>query len=119
MCKIGSREVGILLIRRWLQQAGGVHPLAAFGLDQIMAAENVGDPQLGGLEVDPFDLFDDLEDRVPATLRDARTEGSRLALVPAPGGVLIRVIGIGAGDVRCAVLPRDPQGCEDSPSPRP
>ena len=77
-----------------------------------MAAEDLGDPQLGGLEVDALDAHDDVEDRVPATLLDAGAEGPGLALVPAPGGILVRVIGIGQRDVRRAVLPGDPERAE-------
>ena len=59
-----------------------------------------------------LDAFDDFEDRVPATLRDARTEGSCLVHVPPPGGVIVRVIGVRATDVRRAVLPTDAECAE-------
>jgi hypothetical protein len=110
MCKIRARETRILLIRRWLQQADGVHPLAAFGLDQITAAEDLGNAQLGRLELEVLDPHDNINDRV-RTL-DAGAEGSALALVPAPGGVVVRVIGVRATDVRRAVLPRDAECAE-------
>ena len=54
MGEIAAPELLVALIGRWLQQARGVHRLVAppFGLDQVMAAEDLGDAQLGGLEVD-------------------------------------------------------------------
>ena len=84
--------------------------LAIPDLDQIVAAEDLGDTQLGRLELDALDPHDDVEDRVRSL--DAGAVGPGLPLMPAPGRVLIGVIGIGAGYVLCAALPRDAERCE-------
>jgi hypothetical protein len=105
-------ELIITLIGRRLEQARRVHRLdPSAALDQISAAENLGDAQLGRGEVEALGLHDDVEDRVPAPL-DARAIRPRLGPVPAPGRVVIGMSGVWAADVRRAVLPGDPERVE-------
>jgi hypothetical protein len=113
MCKIGARETRILLIRRRLEQPRGAHEsmrLAVLVHDQVIAPQNLGNAHLGRLEVDALDVHDDVENRM-RTL-DAGAEGFCLVHVPPPGGMVVRVIGVGARDVRRAVLPTDAECAE-------
>ena len=109
MGQVPARELVISLIGRWPQQARRVHRLVALVSrpDQVVELQDLGDAQLGGLEVHALDLHDDVKDRVRALL-DTSAIRPRLGLIPAPRRVLVRVIGIRAADVRRAVLPGDP-----------
>ena len=51
-------------------------------------------------------------DAVSVEVLDAGTKGFRLALVPAPGRVLILMVGIRTMNVRRAVLPGNPERFE-------
>ena len=108
MREVRGRQSIIALIARRLEQAGRIHTLMCLGgflLDQVVATQDLGDPQLGCLEVHALDMHYDVEDRVRALGAGAVRLGP--ALVPAPGWVPVRVIAIRATDVRRAVLPGD------------
>jgi hypothetical protein len=99
------RQVFVLLIRRWPEQASRIHRLTAWRPDQIVELQDLGDPQLGRIELETFDMHHHHEDRMWA---NAGAVSATLALVPAPRRVLVVVVRIRTVDVRRAVLPGDP-----------
>jgi len=56
------------------------------------------------------DLHYDVEYRMRTV--DTAAVGARLALVPAPRGMIVSMLTVGAGDVRLALAPLDPQRVE-------
>jgi hypothetical protein len=98
------------------QQTSGVGFLPdtiAGDFDQVIAAQQLGSAELGGGEVEPFDLSNDVEDAVGLALGDAGAIGAMAPLVPAPARVLVVVLGIGAGNVRVAIAPGNAESVED------
>jgi hypothetical protein len=65
--EVAAHQVVVALLGRRPEQARGIHRLMALAvpdLDQVVAAEDPGDTQLGRLEVDALAAHDDVEDRV-------------------------------------------------------
>ena len=96
MREVGAREVVVVLVGWRPEQACRSHRLLALASrpDQVVAAEDLGNAQLGRLEVDALEVHDDVEDRVSAF--DARAVGARPALIPAPGWIVVSMLRIGA-----------------------
>jgi hypothetical protein len=104
--QVVADQLVITKVGRRLQQAAGIHGLMAFAilcLDQVAAAEDLRHADLGRLEVHLLEPHHDIEDRL--AVLGACAIGLGRALVPAPGGILVGVVRIGARDVRPAVPP--------------
>jgi hypothetical protein len=75
--------------------------------------QGFGDEAFGGLEIEPFHLHRDVENTVRFLLGDAGAEGAAGPRVKAPRGVMVVVIGIGAGDMRPALAPGNAEHIEN------
>jgi hypothetical protein len=116
MAKIGPAKRVIPILGRRAQKRGCIGPLIFLSLPpdgEFGAADDLRYPYLRRITVDLFFGANNAEDAVSLLLAGARSnagaEGELALLIPAPAGLMIRVVRVGAQDVPCLAVPLNPE----------